>query len=60
MVMPAERHFGIHVGGLVKEGQLSFLEPSEGKPPLRKIKEGEEEEEKYSAHLICSALWEEQ
>lgn len=32
----------------------------EGKPPLRKIKKGEDEEVKCSAHLTCSALWEEQ
>lgn len=61
MVMPAECHFGIHVGGLAEErGHLSFLEPSEGKPPLRKLKEGGKEGVKYSAHLTCSALWEEQ
>lgn len=61
MDMPAERHFGPHVGGLAEEeGQLSFLEPSEEKPPLRKTRKWEEEEEEYGAHLTCSALWEEQ
>lgn len=42
MVMPAERRFGIHVGGLEEEeGQTELLwNLSEGKPPLRKIKEG--------------------
>lgn len=49
------------MGGLAEvEDHLSFLESDEGKPPLRKIKEGEEEEEEYWAHLTCSALWEEQ
>lgn len=55
--------FGTDVGGLAEEeGHLSFLELREGKPSLRKIKEGEEEEENanYLAHLTCSALWEEQ
>lgn len=63
MVMPAECHFGTHVGQLAEQkGHLSFLEIKEGKPPLRKMKEGEGEEEKenYEAHLTCSALWEEQ
>lgn len=52
MVMPAECHFGIHMGGLAEEeGHLSFLELREGKPPLRKIKEGEEEVEMRIAWL---------
>lgn len=63
MIMPAERHFGTHVGGLAEEkGHLSFLELNEEKPPLKKKGEGKEEEgeENDSAHLTCSALWEEQ
>lgn len=59
MVMPAECHFGTHVGGLAQEeGHLSFLELMEGKPSLRKIKKGEVEEEKKNSlvHLTCSAL----
>lgn len=59
MVMPAEHHFGTRVGGLAQEeGYLSFLELREGKPPLRKIKKGDDEEEKKNclAHLTCSAL----
>lgn len=57
--MPAECHFGTHVGGLAQEeGHLSFLELMEGKPPLRKIKKGEVEEENKNSlvHLTCSAL----
>lgn len=47
MVMPAECHFGPHVGGLAEEaGHLSFLEFGGGKPPLRKIKEGKGKDEK--------------
>lgn len=50
MVIPAEGHFGTHVGGLAQEeGYLSFLELMEGKSPLRKIKKGEVEEEKRTA-----------
>lgn len=44
--MPDKCHFGTHVGGLAeKERNLSFLELKEGKPPLSKVKEGEEEAE---------------
>lgn len=44
--------FGTNVGGLAEEeGHLSFLELREGKPPLRKIKEGEEMEEKEEESL---------
>lgn len=51
------------MGGLAEEERhLSILELREGTPPLRNVKEGEkeEEEDKYLAHLTCSALWEEQ
>lgn len=61
MIMPAECHFGTHVGGLAEEkGHLSFLELNEEKSLLKKKGEGEEGEENDSAHLTCSALWEEQ
>lgn len=63
MVMPAECHFGTHVGGLAQEeGHLSFLELMEGKSSLREMKGGEVEGEKKNSlvHLTCSALWEEQ
>lgn len=53
-VMPAR------AGGLAEDkGHLSFLE-LEAKSPLRKIEKGKDEEENKSAHLTCSALWEEQ